>query len=156
MFMGSSSHQRSGSSGSSPQRKRVHLGTGTQSRAAVERPHVQIDSVHLDDRDSKARAKTVNRKSRLQPRVPDQVRVKREARELRMHQERKSRRLRAAAVLGAAGAVVALWVGLYTSSLFEVRDVEVLGTHVLTADAVIQRAAVPERATLLRYGRESM
>lgn len=47
-------------------------------------------------------------------------------------------------------AVAGVWIGIYTSQLFEIRTIEVTGAERLTPESVEASAAVPDGATLLR------
>jgi cell division protein FtsQ len=68
-----------------------------------------------------------------------------------MSSQRRTRRLRVVAVVGAVIVVLAACVGLYNSPLFTVRTVEVVGAAHVTADAIRALARVPGDATLIRF-----
>ncbi|MEN6431183.1 MAG: FtsQ-type POTRA domain-containing protein [Coriobacteriales bacterium] len=81
---------------------------------------------------------------------------KREERERRRAERARRTRMR----LLVAAVVIALLAGgavvLYRSQVFDIRSVQVTGTHRLTPDEVRSRAAVPADATLLRYPQDEM
>jgi cell division protein FtsQ len=68
-----------------------------------------------------------------------------------MSSQRRSRRLRIAGVAVAVLLVLAACVGLYNSSLFAVRTVEVVGATHVSAESVRALARVPSDATLIRF-----
>jgi cell division protein FtsQ len=157
--MASSSNRKSGSSGSSQNRRKVHVGTGSLSRKLSEQPEPQqkVDTSH---RQRTARTTQPSQKVRSRsfeveaPRsgAGDRVaRGKRDDRERRIAETRRRKQLRVMAVVLVVVVVVAGSVALYRSAIFRIDEVQVLGTERLTADAVRSRAAVPDGATLLRY-----
>lgn len=157
--MASSSNRKSGSSGSSQNRRKVHVGTGSRSRKLTEQPEPQqkVDTSH---RQHAARTKQPSQKVRSRsfeveaPRsgAGDRVaRGKRDDRERRIAETRRRKQLRVLAVLLVVTTVVVGSVALYRSAIFRIDEVQVIGAERLTADAVRSRAAVPAGATLLRY-----
>lgn len=72
-------------------------------------------------------------------------------REGRMSSQRRARRLRIGGVVLAVFLVLAACIGLYNSSLFSVRTVEVVGVTHVSADTVRALARVPKDATLIRF-----
>ena len=72
-------------------------------------------------------------------------------REGRMSSQRRTRRLRIGGVVLAVFLVLAACIGLYNSSLFAVRTVEVVGVTHVSADTVRALARVPKDATLIRF-----
>ena len=72
-------------------------------------------------------------------------------REGRMAGQRRAARLRVAAIVGAVVLVIAACVGLYSSPLFTVTNVEVAGVQHITAAQVRALAQVPADATLIRF-----
>jgi cell division protein FtsQ len=82
--------------------------------------------------------------------------AKREARERRRAERLRTRRRRALLAVLALVLVTALSVALYRSQLFEIKSIEVVGNRELATAAVIERAAVPDGATLLRFPRRAI
>ena len=72
-------------------------------------------------------------------------------REGRMSAQRRARRLRIGGIGAAVLVVFAACAGLYNSSLFTIRTVEVVGTAHVSADTVRALARVPAGATLVRF-----
>lgn len=133
--MASNSNRRSGSSGRSTSRKRVHLSTPDR---------------RVSDRQGKPKVEGAGRGERGRP-LPPHVREKREVRERRAVQRRRRLQLRAGGVLLLVVLVVAGWLYLRGSSAFHIREVEVTGNRRLTAEQVRRIASVPTDATLLRF-----
>lgn len=79
------------------------------------------------------------------------ARAKREERERRQVQRRRAARIRATAIGGTVLTIAALAIGVYSSSLFTIETVEVVGAVRIDADEVRALAAVPAEATLLRF-----
>lgn len=75
---------------------------------------------------------------------------KRRAREEQLRRSRTKGRLRLAAIAAGVVALVAAIVWIYTSDLFAVTDVRVLGATRLSEKQVITLAAIPKGVTLLR------
>lgn len=152
--MASSSHRRSGSSGRSTQRKRVHLGTGTESRVASERPHTQAKvkvKVKQPERagvstraDARRRTGAATSGTGRRATSPQQLeRLRRQA------EQRKVLRTRIIVAACVVAAVWAAWVGVSRSSLLSIDEVDVTGVERLQAESVVATAAVPADATLL-------
>jgi cell division protein FtsQ len=84
--------------------------------------------------------------------VGDRIaRGKRDERERRISEARRRRQLRIAVVVLTVTAILVGSIALYRSQVFSIDEIQVIGTERLTADAVRGRAAVPQKATLLRY-----
>jgi len=79
--------------------------------------------------------------------------AKRLAREQRLRAQRRAARLRIALVVLVVTGVVAGLVSLYNSALFTIDEIVVEGTRDLTPEEVVETAAVPPGATLLRFPR---
>jgi cell division protein FtsQ len=137
------------------------VGTGTRSRKAAESHHLQekVEGSALKARDrdhgqakkgSSKRRTEANRRRELHSRMTEESRLKREERELRRIAARRVQRTRVLVVAAAVLAVSALWIGLSSSTAFEITSVEVTGTDVLDPASVEASAAVPAGATLLR------
>jgi cell division protein FtsQ len=75
----------------------------------------------------------------------------REERQRRLAAQRRGRQLRTAFVVALAAAAVFGVYSLYTSQLFAVEEIELLGSERLTRTHVLDVASVPEDATLLRF-----
>src|SRR5512133_2486265 len=99
--MASSSDRRSGSSGRSTERQRVHVGTGTRSRKATESHHLPLEadgarrsgSPKVQDKAQKRRSKKkadAERRRSAQSRMTDESRLKREEREQRRADARRT------------------------------------------------------------------
>lgn len=82
--------------------------------------------------------------------VSPAVQRKRDEREQRRRETSRARIQRVVVVGGVLAVLVVGSMALYTSSLFEIRSVEVTGTKRLSAASVEASAAVPPGATLLR------
>lgn len=151
--MGSSSNRKSGSSARSTARRRVHVGTGTRSRTASEKPHTQVDA----STDQAARAARTSGRSRDdgrprgRQRESEAARIRREQREAKRTQQRRIVRLRAAVAVGVIVAVVLITSAVYRSRLFAIEAVEVTGVRMLTEESIRSRVILPEGATLLRF-----
>lgn len=157
--MASSSHRKSGSSASSSRRKTVHVGTGTTSRKASVHPHTQVPGKEHPRAAASARTskravpvdagtgsgKGARARAASRPLSPKQLERKK-----KQAQQRRTLQLRAAAAAGVLLAMWALWAGLAGSRLFEIQEVEVIGNTRITAERVIELAAVPDGETLLR------
>lgn len=134
--MASSSRQRSSSLGRSPRKKVVISGDRTTG-----------GSDRKPRRDS-TKSATGAKSSAAARRASDK---RREDRERRLSQQRLMVWLR---VVGASILAVAMVVGLvalYRSSIFSVEQVEVIGNKTVTTARVLEVAAVPSDATLLRF-----
>ena len=143
--MVSTSGRRSDSSGASKKRRNVYISTapkdgasaGASSRQAPVRPVRGPAPARADvGRPSAARERAAKLKSE---------------REGRMSSQRRTRRLRIGGVVLAVFLVLAACIGLYNSSLFAVRTVEVVGVTHVSADTVRALARVPKDATLIRF-----
>ncbi len=164
--MASTSGRRSGSSGSSERRRKVHVGTGAASRDAVLNPRVDVEPDAREKRQERAeqprRAKPKRTSRPARGREHDAragaeaARLKREERQRRLAQQSRRRTQRIALVSVILLVVIAGGVALYRSSLFEIRVVDVVGVERLTADGVRVAAAVPEGSTLLRFPRRAI
>lgn len=71
-------------------------------------------------------------------------------------EERRRLLLRAALVLGVAALLLGGWVGVSRSQLFEIESVDVSGNSRLTADQIVERAALPDGVTLLRIDTDAV
>ncbi len=162
--MASTSGRRSGSSGSSERRRKVHVGTGAASRDAVLNPRVNVEpdarEKHHEPEERSRRAKRTPRAARTRGHDSraggEAARLKREERQRRLAEQSRRRTRRIALVSVILIAVVAGAVALYRSSLFEIRVVDVVGVERLTEDGVRAAAAVPEGATLLRFPKRAI
>lgn len=156
--MGSDSYRRSGSSAPSTSRRSVHVGTGSWSRKATAEPRAAAERKTAGGtppaRGVKKGEQAVAgeaRPSRAKVSAPAGIaQAKREERERRQSARRRARRTRSIAALVVVLSLVAGAIALYESQVFRIEEVEVLGVSELTEAAVLQRAAVPSRATLLR------
>lgn len=157
--MASNSNRRYGSSGSSENRRKVHVGTGSPSRKLSEQPVPQpkVDSTNRSH-GATVRPPTVRVRPRsFEAEAPRSgsgahvARGKREDRERRIAEARKKRQVRMVLAIVLVGALAATTIALYRSQLFDIRTVQVVGVEHLTADAIRARAAVPSDATLLRF-----
>ncbi len=152
--MASSFDRRSGSSGSSrgrDNRPRVSRTPGIEPTRPVQRRSGggHKHGWHRQPRSAGAtRGAALPREDGIGARI---ARSKQVERELRRRQRRRKNQLRALA----AGTLIVLAIlgfrALYRSSVFEIRSVEVVGIEHLSREAVIQKAALPEGATLLRF-----
>lgn len=157
--MASSSKRRFGSSGSSENRRKVHVGTGSRSRKLSEQPVPQpkVDSTHrtqgvtVRPTSNRVRPRSFEVEA---PRTGAGVQVargKRDERERRAAEARRKRQIRIALIAAILVGVIGGATALYRSQLFEIRTVDVIGAERLTVDAIRSRAAVPQGATLLRF-----
>ncbi len=157
--MASNSGRRFGSSGSSENRRKVHVGTGSRSRQLSEQPVPQpkVDSKHHAHAAKESPSPTRVRSRSFEVEAPRSgagervARGKRDDRERRVAEARRKRQVRTALVLLVVVTLVGGTIALYRSQLFDIRTVEVLGAERLTVEAVRSRAAVPADATLLRF-----
>jgi len=167
--MASSSSRKSGSSARSTSRRRTtSLGAGTQTRASVERPEVQVkmsggrrgtnDSgagrVGARDPRQQYRQHGDAPKSGGAPKRPSGVRLTPEARAKRDDRERRrleNRRLylKRVVLLGVAiAAVVVLGILASNSSVLDVENVVVEGNSYVGTAEVLERAQVPTGTAL--------
>lgn len=149
--MASGSKRRSGSSGSNPERKRVVITPersrdGRDARPQTKRGNTghEADGIKRPRHGGSKKAKS---------KAGD---AKRLAREQRLRAQRRVVRLRVALVALAVAGVVAGLVALYNSALFTIDEIVVEGTAELTAEEVIETAALPPGSTLLRFPRGDM
>jgi len=157
--MASSSNRRFGSSGSSQNRRKVHVGTGSRSRKLSEQPEPQqkVDSARRRHTGGLLHSSPRVRSRSFDVEAPrtgagDKVaRGKRDERERRIAETRRRRQVRIAIILAVIVSVTVGTVSLYRSQLFAIEEVQVIGAERLPIDTVRSRAAVPEGATLLRY-----
>lgn len=159
--MASTSNPRSGSSGNSGNRKRVHIGSGAPSRRLSAEPQPQ-DKVEVGAKGA-AQGRRHNARSRAtastngRQRAGDAAaRAKREERARRLADRSRTRRVRVLGVLAAVVIVIGGSVAIYRSPLFTVKVVDVQGATRLTSQEVQGLAAVPADATLLRYPKKDI
>lgn len=150
----------------------MHVGTGAWSRDASLQPHVKVDraavraaagrAVRGDETVSgrsnvRSAGGAPSRRERSHERQGSAIaQAKREARERRRAERRRARRRRTLVAAVCLVLVTAAVVALYRSQLFEIRTIEVVGAKELATQEVIDRAAVPEGATLLRFPRRAI
>lgn len=150
----------------------MHVGTGAWSRDASVQPHVKVDrttvgnavartargGVRVSSRASaRATASPASQRARSHERHGSAVaQAKREARERRRAERLRARRRKTVVAAVSLVLLTAGVVALYRSQLFEIRHIEVIGAKELAAQQVIDRAAVPEGATLLRFPRRAI
>ncbi|HZL06127.1 MAG TPA: FtsQ-type POTRA domain-containing protein, partial [Coriobacteriia bacterium] len=77
--------------------------------------------------------------------------MKRDERERRRRTRLRRARLRSAVIIISVVALLSGAIAIYRSQVFDIRDVEVLGTDHVSVESVVTRAEVPHGATLLRY-----
>ena len=142
--MASNSKRRSSSSGRSTTRRRVSIGT-----TDTEKRHKTQGSGQKRKRPagpggpggSKTPASAGDRRAS----------ARREERERRLVRQRRMQRLK---VTGLAVLVAAVLFGvysIYTSQLFAVEEIQIVGTERLTRERVLEIAEVPTDITLLRF-----
>ena len=164
--MASNSDPKSGSSGSSANRKVIRVDTSPRNRRLYE-PVVSEHVRQASSESTRARAGDASERARCErrgvqsgaspstasaPRRTDlAAQAKRDERERRRSERVRRARLRLALVVIALITLVAGGVAIHRSQLFDVRTIEVLGASHSTPDAVILTAAVPDDATLLRF-----
>lgn len=145
--MASNSGRKSSSSGRSTERKKVVI-------SAQQTSHVRHSKAAPKAKASpkrKPKPASPVRGSGVAAAAQRKANSKRDLRERRLADQRVKSRL---ILLGVAAVVLAVVVGsiaLYRSSIFLITKVEVMGNTQLTADEVRTLAAVPPRATLLRF-----
>jgi cell division protein FtsQ len=140
----STSDRRSDSSGASKKRRNVYISTAPKERArtgAAGRKDAPRGEHPRGARADAGRASAARERAAL---------LKAE-RETRISVQRRTRRLRIASGVAAIAAVLAACVGLYSSPLFTIRTVEVVGATHVSADAIRTLARVPADATLIRF-----
>ena len=138
--MVSTSDRKSGSSGPSKARKSVYVSTAPRGRTGSK------DGGGGTRADGRARVPS--------PAPSDshvRAQERKQQRDARISAQRRTRGLRAAAVVAAVIAVLAGCVGIYGSSLFAIDTVEVVGNSHATVDAIRALARVPADATLIRF-----
>ena len=152
--MASNSGRKSGSSGRSSSRSRVVIGASetTRVRYAHDQPQVESERKRTPRTTSSASGK--ERAGTRTPKVSSAGRKvasqKRDDRDRRRRQISRRRALAASlAILALAGVVWGL-VALWRAPLFTIDTVKVTGNVHLSRDTVLQLAAVPADATLLR------
>lgn len=140
----STSDRRSGSSGSSGTRKSVYISTTQRDRQSKK---AQKDAARPAPGGARRRAPDA------EPASPARLRAeqRKAERESRRAEKRSRSRFRSVAIVVAILAIVAACGGIYSSSLFSITRVEVVGVSHLTADHVRAIAAIPSDATLLRF-----
>ena len=152
--MASNSGRKSGSSGHSSGRSRVVIGASetTRVRYAQDRPQVESERKHTPRASSPTPGK--ERAGTRTPKVSSAGRKvasqKRDDRDKRRREISRRRTLVAVLVLIALAGVVWGLVALWRAPLFAIDNVKVTGNAHLSRDAVLQLAAVPADATLLR------
>jgi cell division protein FtsQ len=145
--MASNSKRRSNSSDRSKTRRRVSIGsTEAEKRHKTSRPAQA-------ERGSSASAP---KRKKSSPAADRRATAKREERERRLASQLRTRRLKIAGLVLLVGAVFYGVYSLYTSQLFAVETIEIVGTERLTQDRVLELAAVPQDATLLRFPGEDV
>lgn len=156
--MTSNSNRRFGSSGSSSNRKKVHVGTGSHSRKLSEQPvtHPRPKPPRATDalKDAPKRGVRPRTFEAEAPRsgVGQKVaRDKRDERERRRAAQARQMRLRVTVAAVVAVLLISGITALWRSQVFDIRAIEVLGARHLTQAGIRARAAVPDDATLLRY-----
>jgi cell division protein FtsQ len=140
--MASDSKRRSSSSGRSKKRRRVSIGT-----TDTEKRHKASGSAPKRKRpaDSGGSAgKTASAGDR-------KAAARREERERRLVRQRRVQRLKIVGVVVVVAAVLFGIYSLYTSQVFAVEEIEVIGAERLTEERVLEIAAIPADATLLRF-----
>lgn len=155
--MASNSHRKSGSSGRSEQRKRVHLGTGTASRKASAHPEVHVEGKGSTSPRTRGTTQSRSRAASAKPRrerqhpAPQRPLSAKQAERLRRRAvQRRAMLVRAVAVVAAAAALWALWLGISSSQVFAVREIDVIGNTQLTEEQVVEAAGIPSTVTILR------
>jgi cell division protein FtsQ len=138
----STSDRRSDSSGRSKKREAVFISTTMRDRA------------HMRGRTSASSAAARKEPAKTTKPVSD-ARLRAEShkaqRESRMRAQRRATRLRVVAIVAAVVLVFGGCFAVYSSSLFTIKTVEVVGnTHITTAE-VRALARVPATATLIRF-----
>jgi cell division protein FtsQ len=138
----STSERRSDSSGRSKRPESVFISTSIRDRA------------NARGRGSGGSA-TGHKPPRKVQKPPSEARLLADARktqrESRMLSQRRSGRLRAAVIVAAVVLVLGGCGALYSSPLFTIKTVEVVGNVHVSADAVRALARVPSDATLIRF-----
>jgi cell division protein FtsQ len=144
--MGSSSHRKSGSSARSTGRKRVVIGAQETVRVRYnkDRPDVQSER-----RSTSNRVRRPAREDGPGPGVRV-ANVKRDERERRQRAMGRRRLLVGAAIVCAVAALVWGLGALARAPIFSVTQVVVRGNSHLSAADIIEQAAIPADATLLR------
>lgn len=141
----STSGRRSGSSGPSKKRESVFISTSMRDRA---RERGRGGAVPAARGKGRQPARVVGAAPRTAKPKSDELKA---ARQRRLNEKRRSVRLRVLGVVAVVLAVFGVCVALYTSSLFQVKSVEVVGNRHITTAQVRALAAVPPNATLLRF-----
>lgn len=151
--MASSSGRRSGSSGSSSNRKRVVIGADETVRVRYKKDQPQVES----ERKRTGRQAQRSESERAGTRVPRPssagLKVASQKRDDRDRRRKEIGRRRIALVIAASAAVLILAWGLaaiWRAPLFTVDSVQVKGNAHLSTAEVLSLAAVPTDATLLR------
>ena len=158
--MASNSGRKSGSSGRSSSRSRVVIGASetTRVRYAQDQPQVESERNRAPRKTSTAQGK--ERAGTRTPKVSSAGRKvasqKRDDRDKRRREISRRRALAAILLVLALAGVVWGLVALWRAPLFTVDTVNVTGNAHLSRDAVLQLAAVPPDATLLRLPDKSI
>lgn len=137
----STSDRRSGSSEPSKKRRNVYISSTPRGRAA-------------DTGDAKAKPRS-NPHARV-PAVPAsasgaRAQERKAQREVRLSARRRVRGIRVTAAVAAVVVVLVSCIGLYSSPLFAIRTVEVIGVKHVSVATVLRLAHVPTGATLIRF-----
>lgn len=149
--MASNSNRRSGSSGRST-RKRVVIGAQETVRVRYNQHKPQVETEKRSEPAVRRDARLAS--ARTGPRAGHRVSTtKRDDRE-RRHRAQKAK-VALVGVAALAGLAIAAWavIALWNAPIFSITSIEVEGIHSVTEAEVIDLAAVPDDATLLRVPR---
>jgi cell division protein FtsQ len=136
--MASNSNRRSASSDPSKKRRSIYIGAAKRDeRLDRMRPKVREDSSRARTDPGSVGAKAAD--------------AKREERESRLSSQRRSTRLRIAAVVAVVVLVIGGCIALSRLPLFPVRRVEVVGTSRIPTERILALAQVPADATLINF-----
>jgi len=138
----STSDRRSSSSGPSKRRKSVFISTSQRDRG---RPKEKASATPVAPRPAGHPTPKPSSEAR---RVAD---ARKSERDSRLAAQKRGVRLRIAAAVAAVALVIAGCSALYSSSLFTITNVEVVGVSHITPAKVRALAHVPAEATLIRF-----
>jgi cell division protein FtsQ len=152
--MASNSGRKSGSSGRSSSRNRVVIGASETTRVRYDQDRPQVESERKRAPRANSSASAKERAGTRTPKVSSAGRKvasqKRDDRDKRRREISRRRALAGVLVVIAVAGVVWGLVALWRAPLFTVDTITVTGNVHLSRNAVLQLAAVPPDATLLR------
>lgn len=140
--MGSNSRRRSNSSARSASRRKVVLSAKDTSHVRNTQPKRKVNST---------RAQTAVGTRQRSDAARKLAANKRAERERRLQSQRRTFKLRATLTLLIVVAIAAGAISLYRSQLFAITSIDVIDNSRLSVSEVIELAAMPDDATLLRF-----